>query len=562
MKFLSVAALVLFLALNVYPQQAAVQQAAKAGSLAGTLTKSGSGEPIRNAEISLARADTGVTKLVDPTDDSAPQSQAITVVTDASGRFRFPSLVPGDYMLSVRKNGFHGFRGPNSRSWQDFLSVTIAPGQAVTDYALQMQPGAVITGKVLDEDGEPMAYVQISALKWVYANHRRQLRPIGSAATDDEGSYRIFSLEPGRYVIRANVAAEGGQAKTHYAAAYFPDAAAPTEANPIALRSGDQAQADFRLTRVRAVRVSGHLTGNNGSGQIQIYLRNSQDESAIGSRSGATVDAQGRFTLEGILPGDYTLGAIEFRPDGALPQHAQMPLHVDGSGDIANVSLPMEDTGAAMLMGTLRVDGANLGHPRLDSLRIGLLPAEDTISDGSETGNYSAIGRDGALRIDKISPGKYVVSLTADGSGWEDFYTKHVEIANRDVTDSVISFNASRGVVPINIVVGIDGATVDGSVVDENGKPVANVTVIGVPDPSLRTQFDLYQRGESDANGHFTLRGIKPGSYSFYAWNNLDDESYMDPEFLARFENARTDLTLKPQEHQKVELKMLSTDEP
>jgi protocatechuate 3,4-dioxygenase beta subunit len=563
MKFFFATLLCIFSACPSFPQQPAVQQASKQSSLAGTLTKDGSGEPIRNAEISLSHTN-GVVANGAGEELNGPESQQITVVTDANGRFRFPSLAPGDYTLLVHKNGFHGFRGPNSRTWQEFLTVTLSPGQAITDLALAMQPGSVITGKVFDEDGEPMAYVQVNALKWIYANHHRQLRPIGMATTDDQGSYRMFALEPGRYVVRANVVSEAGPAKMHYAPSYFPEAASPSEATPIALRPGDQAQADFRMTRVPAVKISGHVSGGSPGAQTQIYLRNTQDEGVVVARvAGASVDRNGNFSLPGVMPGDYMLGALEFRGDANdNPQHAEVEVKVDGA-DLGNVNLNLEDSGKASLQGSLRVDGANITHPRLDTLRVGLLPADDSTKNSEYIGNggYAPVARDGTVHLDKISPGKYVLSLTANGSGWEDFYTKNVQVGSRDVTDSIVNFNASRGVVPINIVVGIDGAYVEGTVTDENDKPVANATVIGVPEAALRSQFDLYQRGETDQNGHFHLRGIKPGSYSFYAWNAMDDESYMDPEFLRRYENARADLTLNPKEHSTLTLKLLSTDE-
>lgn len=558
MKSLLGTVFLLFLVLPGLSQQA-VQQAAKGASLAGTLTKDGSGEPIRNAEVSISRTNNAVGLN---TDDSA--TGQVTVVTDPQGSFRFPSLAPGDYALSVRKNGFHGFRGPNSRTWQEFLPITLAPGQAITDLALSMQPGAVITGKVTDEQGEAMALVQVNALKWVYANHHRQLRPIGMATTDDQGNYRLFSLEPGRYVLRASVAGEAGPAKLHYAPAYFPDAMSPAEASPIVLRPGDQSSADFRMTRVRAAKITGHVSGSGPGAQIQIYLRSKDDEGVVVARSsGTSVDRNGNFTLENVLPGDYILGALEFRNEGnENPQHAELPLKIDGS-DMANANLALEDAGKATLQGTLRIDGANISHPALNSLRVGLLPAGDNNPSSEYVGNggYSAVGRDGSLRLDRISPGQYVVSITADGSGWEDFYTKDVQIAGRDVTDNVVTFNASRGVVPITITVGIDGGYIEGTVTDDAGKPVANATVIGVPDIGLRSQFDLYQRGESDQHGNFRLRGIKPGSYSFYAWSSMDDESYMDPEFLARYESAKTDLSVAPNQHQTLALKLILTDE-
>ncbi len=558
MKPLIITVLCCLFLLPCLAQGVAAQQAPKNGSISGSVTQYGSGDPVRTAEVSVSW-NTDTQRLVPG--ETIPQGT--TVVTDRNGHFQFPSLAPGDYNLTIQKSGYHGFRTPNSETWLETFNITVSPGQAITDLVLAMQPGAVITGRVTDETGEPMANVQVNALKWVYATHRRQLRATGASATDTQGNYRIAALEPGRYVVRASTTAEDTPTKQRYAPSYFPDVSSPSDANTLALRPGDQTVADFRMTRVRVARISGHVSGTGAKVETQVYLRNLQDPGAAIMRGpGATVDANGDFSIYPVLPGDYVLGAFEFGGDNDQnPRRAEAPIKVDGS-DLKDVNLTMEDAGRASLQGTLRVDGENLRHPSLDSLRVGLLPADDSSGNAEfiGEGGYAAVGADGALQLNRVPPGKYVVSITADGSGWEDFYTKSVQIGNRDVTDSVVTFSSTRGVVPIAITVGIDGAYVEGVVTDDDKHPVANATVIGVPDQALRSQFDLYQHAETDQNGHFRLRGIKPGTYSFFAWNSMEDESYMDPEFLRRYENSRVDLTLNPKEHQTLNLNVLSSD--
>lgn len=558
MKFFLITALCSVFLLPAMAQQSSLQQPPKTGSLSGIVTQYGSGEPVRGAEVSISREEPPGLN----TSDEAV-TQGITVTTDRNGRFQFPSLAAGAFSLTVRKGGFHGFRTQNSRTWQEILNLTLAPGQAISDLALAMQPGAVITGRVTDEAGEAMARVQVNAFKWVYANHHRQLRPTGGGSTDDNGGYRIFGLEPGRYIVRANAIAANGPTKMRYAPCYFPDATSPSDANTLTLRPGEQAVADLRMSRARVAKVSGHIANTGATLQTQVYLRSQQDEGSTITRGpSATVDENGNFTIDGVFPGDYLLGAFEFGGDnGESPRHAEFPIKVDGI-DLKDVNLTLEDSGRASMQGTMRIDGDNARHPRFDSLRIGMLPAEDSAGNAEfiGQGGYAAVGRDGTIRLDKVAPGKYVVSITAEGSGWEDFYTKSVQIGGRDVTDSIVSFSANRGVVPISIAVGIDGAYVEGTVTDENNNPVANATVIGVPEQALRSQFDLYQRAGTDQTGHFRLRGIKPGTYSFYAWNTMEDESYMDPEFLARYESSRVDLSLNPKDHQTLHLTALSTD--
>lgn len=553
MKFLVIMALCCLLVLSATAQQAT---APSRGVLSGVVIKYGSGEPIRNAEVSITRNLDAATMVIN-SDELA--SQQITVITDANGHFRFPGLTPGDYSITVHKGGFHGFRGPNGHTWQEFLTVSVPSGDSGPDLVMAMQPGAVISGKVTDENGQVMANVQVSALKWIYVNHRRQLRPMGMATTDDNGNYRIFSLEPGHYLVRAN-AVTNGAAGMRYAPCYFPDAALPTDASSLALRPGDETVADFRMTRVRTAKISGHVSNIGNPSQTQVYLRSMVDEGISLSRSGATVDRNGNFSLEGVLPGDYLLGAFEFQGDNnTSPLHSELSLKVDGS-DQKNISLSLEESGKASLQGSLRIDNSNFPHPRFNTLRVGLLPADDTpAGEFLGTTSYAPVGRDGSVRLDNVTPGRYIVSIVAEGTGWEDFYTKDVQIGGRDVTDSVINIATTRGVVPLSILVSTDGAYVEGTVKDDSDKPVANATVIGVPEVPLRSQFDLYQHAATDQNGHFQMRGIKPGTYSFYAWNSMEDQSYMDPEFLRGFEGYRVDLSLNPKDRQTLSLKLLSS---
>jgi hypothetical protein len=88
----------------------------------------------------------------------------------------------------------------------------------------------------------------------------------------------------------------------------------------------------------------------------------------------------------------------------------------------------------------------------------------------------------------------------------------------------------------LEIVLGADGGTVTGSVVDARRQPAANVSVTLIPDEGRRNRTDLYKTISTDAAGRFTLQAVAPGVYTVFAWEDVDPANLHDPDFIGRFE--------------------------
>ena len=72
---------------------------------------------------------------------------------------------------------------------------------ARVDVALER--GGTISGRVVDEFGEPMADVRVEAL--LALPHNARLSSVSrQRETDDEGRFRLFELPRGRYFVRAD----------------------------------------------------------------------------------------------------------------------------------------------------------------------------------------------------------------------------------------------------------------------------------------------------------------------------------------------------------------------
>src|SRR5579862_6486613 len=162
-------------------------------TIAGTVTSLATGEPLKRAMISLAPETPGTNK--------APKR----VLTDAAGHFSIARIIPGRYALSVDREGYvtQSYAEANSQGSGAILSL--AAGQQLTDLIFRLRKTAVISGQVLDEDGEPMAQVAVEVLQKHKANGNVTFDPVQAGSTDDQGNYRIFGLPPGHYVIRARV---------------------------------------------------------------------------------------------------------------------------------------------------------------------------------------------------------------------------------------------------------------------------------------------------------------------------------------------------------------------
>ena len=141
-------------------------------SVDGAALKAGTPESIAHARVMLTRvggglADTRVTE------------------TDDKGRFVFRSVAPGTYRILAQHDAFVRPAGQ---------TVTIAPGQSVRDVVLRMTPTGVITGRVVDEYGDPVPDVYVRAtLK----------DSTFETTTNDLGEYRLFGLPPGAYILSA-----------------------------------------------------------------------------------------------------------------------------------------------------------------------------------------------------------------------------------------------------------------------------------------------------------------------------------------------------------------------
>jgi hypothetical protein len=250
---------------------------------------------------------------------AAPPNRNSRRETDDQGRcLRQPQA---GYFLSAERQGFlrqnYGGRKYNTSG----TPIVLAADQRLNSIVLKMSPQSVIAGKVLDEDGEPVANLQVRAFKMGYRGGKKQWVQTGNGQTSDIGEYRIPALQPGRYLVATNQSNRSlnmtqtpGNAPLpdrpdmRYAATYYPSTLGETTAVPVDVTPGGELRGiDIRLVKTAVYRVRGRVAAPEGL-RPQIVMLMSKD-GARNVPGGPARPPDYRFEIAGVPPGSYTLFA-------------------------------------------------------------------------------------------------------------------------------------------------------------------------------------------------------------------------------------------------------------
>jgi protocatechuate 3,4-dioxygenase beta subunit len=138
------------------------------------------GEPLRKATVILRSPDN-----VD---------QSAFAITNALGHFQFDKVEPGIYSMDASHNGFVKLRYGQKKHGDPGANLSLAAGQMMTDLVFKLPRTASITGRVMDEDGQPLPNVEVKVYQTSGRNGKHQLGAVGGASTNDLGEYRVFEI--------------------------------------------------------------------------------------------------------------------------------------------------------------------------------------------------------------------------------------------------------------------------------------------------------------------------------------------------------------------------------
>ena len=511
------------------------------GVIRGRVVRADTGEPLRRVQVRVDEWST------------AEHGGPAATMTDAQGRYELTQLPAGRYQLKATRGGYVEVAYGQRRPFERGRPVELGEGAVLQNIDFALPPGAVVTGRVVDEIGEAVAHVSVSLGRRRYTEGARRLVGESGSSTDDRGEFRIFGVPPGDYVIVARFDGMdlGSRDRVRYVPTYYPGTPVASEAQRITVGAGQELPGiTIALARAATATVRGVVRspGQASPGPFTFVMaREISGTQADGRPATAIAAGDGSFAIAGLLPGAYLVEARS--PSGS--ESASMEVVVEGS-DVAGVTLMLSK--GATARGRIRFD---TGDPPQ-----GLRPSQVFVMPifVDPLGDHQMAGMNGGPPVTRDDWTFELQGLRGRGfiragtmSDWE---MKRVRREGVDITDTPLDFATDVGGLEIELTQQL--TTVSGGISNDRGGMALDATVIVFADDPAKwgPHSRFINSARPDQEGRFTIRGLPPGRYVAIAVGYLEPGEERDPDLLEAWRRNGTPFTLSEGKTHVLDLKL------
>ena len=528
------------------------------GVISGRVIEAGSNKPVPDATVWLHQ-----------TRGDIVNARSEQLKTDSSGAFEFHTLPVGQFSILVHADeyepGAFGKRRPEGEeAW-----IPLKAGQTFSDATIEMFRGGTISGVVTNDRGEPMKEVHVGT--W-HRTSSGELKHRHGGSTDARGAYRMTAVPAGDHFVVAHVwhdtmrqgpstgaaspctefvvvppppgtpnqlPIEAPIAKPkHKVGEWFvtlprwiPEPAPDDRGQPrtiptviypgvtelllasvVSVRSGeDRAGIDLRFQAMPSTSVQGRVVPLPGrkigkGSEVRLRLPGAPPD-AFEHRTWIQPDHTFRFLA--VLPGEYVLEVqlqesvscdVIVRSTEDVP--TEMPLDVPPTG-LEDVVVHM--TSGVTMQGRIRFDGK---APRPEAMDIWLQPV---LGGDSQPGDWDD---DELIMMGGLRPGSYALSVSQNGD--PEWSVRSMTLGRLDLVTRPVLINR-EDVEGIEVVMTDRPSPLDGGIVDANGKPVRDATVVVYPVDraswsTAHDSLDGFERTRS-IDGTYRFEHLVPGDY-------------------------------------------------
>lgn len=498
------------------PSQSTKSTAPGSGAITG-LVLDDNGQPVVGAQIILDKI--GVRNLMQ------------FINTDDAGRFKTSGLAPGLYAMEIHWPGY--VLSPDGTQ----------PGihRAGEHLTVNLIKGGVITGRVTDTTGEPIVSATVIAHRTHDLEGRKTGRDSEWQRTDDRGVYRLYGLEPGRYVVRVDAGSgvyAGDSETVEETPTYYPSSARDAAVD-ITVRAGEEVGGiDIQRRSERGHTITGIVSGDPAVEGVTVKLLSANSGSI---EKTSVLSKWARFAFFGVPDGEYDIYAQKLNGQGGNAGSSLRRVVVKGV-DLFGVDLKLIKYGS--ISGRVVMDSAKAGRPaarcegqarwRLEEIMVdarsdspAMRPQDQFFEYFEYWGSWrgSVVDQKGEFTIQNLESGLYRLNVDLPGADWRvRSITQQAAVAakkNIEVSRAGIAIKSGEKITRIEVLIAEDAASLRGRVVrtDEtqsrNGAEAPSRLQIHLLPAEESAKDDLLRYAETPAgkNGSFEFKNVAPGKY-------------------------------------------------
>jgi hypothetical protein len=474
-----------------------------------------------------------------------------SVMTSDKGTFTIENVAPGSYRLEAECAGFLNAQYGGGSLGNAGVSFRLSAGDNLTGVEIKMTPQAILSGRVLDQDGDPWPHAYLRIMHSVWKKGKQQIEVAESSdflGVDDRGEFRIFSLAPGRYYVLAepDLGWElehhpdvNGRPTLRQQPTWYPSSPNIESSIPLTLAAGQQERGvEIRLRRGTGgnFHIRGKVSGAEAIPlpqgdprwtQRRIWARRTSTMVDLCENIAARLDQNGSFEIAGVTSGTYEVWIAQGFPVLSPLSHASVQVNGQDVDDLL-----MELRPPQTLHVSIRVEGNEAPNLRVPVY----LEAADYFG-GIEP--FSTANDDGSFDFHDVGLARYRVYAQAPVR--DQVYLKLLRYGNVESHNG--SFALDSYGVPLELVFSTRGAKLAGSIstqLTSNQTSTATTPrVVLIPDTTDNALREFQTRvAVFDQNGAFSIAGIAPGSYRLYGFENLPEDIWLATDFLKELESS------------------------